>query len=333
MDNTWSHNFWGSAFIKCIRGTAWHLLSELPVTLDERLYESFHFKVDQFTSLWSGVSHRWALCLSGIYALIGVTMPAHFTLWNRWCIYWGVTSGARENVRSTSTNCTSDLHWGLGGQERRGGQSGQRNKLPCLFCAPRPGWNQCVAGSQKTQAGGEETGPALINYSDPGRGHLCRVEGGHSAGLRNDLTMWRTPAPTLQDVACPLPLQVPTHDDLERNKGRRWHQAWLPKLKEQNGSSHPCWHLGGLAVWQERCTGHKTKQSRLHYGYLWLTDTDLQCMLRKPSIIIGNVLEQEQFCYCALLVCHFKMTLMSVGLPHTTSAGLQNADLEAINIS
>ncbi len=127
--------------------------------------------------------------------------------------------------------------------------------------------------------------------------------------------------------------QVPTHDDLERNKGRRWHQAWLPKLKEQNGSSHSCWHLGGLAVWQERRTGHKTKQSRLHYGYLWLTDTDLQCMLRKPSIIIANVLEQEQFCYCALLVCHCKMTLMSVGLPHTTSTGLQNADLEAINVS
>ncbi len=113
--------------------------------------------------------------------------------------------GARENVRSTSTNCTNDLHWGLGGQERRGGQSGQRNKLPCLFCAPRPGWNQCVAGSQKTQAGWEETGPALINYSEPGHCHLCRVEGGHSAGLWNDLTMWRTPAPTLQDVVCPLP--------------------------------------------------------------------------------------------------------------------------------
>lgn len=177
--------------------------SELPVTLDECLYESLRFKVDHCTNLWSGVSHCWAVCLLGISALIGVTMPAHFTLRNRWCIHSGVTTGARKNVRSTSTNCTNDLHWGLGGQGRRGGQSGQRNKLPRLFCAPRPGWNQCVAGSQKTQAGGEETDPVLINYSDPCRDHLCRVEGGHSTGLRNDLTMWRTSAPALQDAACP----------------------------------------------------------------------------------------------------------------------------------
>lgn len=43
----------------------------------------------------------------------------------------------------------------------------------------------------------------------------------------------------------PLP-QVPTYDDLGRDKGRRWHQAWLSKLKEQNGSSHPRWHLRGM---------------------------------------------------------------------------------------
>lgn len=225
-----------------------------------------------FTSRWTtlpfcgqGFLVGGAVCLSRISALIGVTMPAHFTLRNRWCIYSGVTSGARENVRSTSTNCTNDLRWGLGGQERRGGQSGQRNKLPRLFCAPRPGWNQCVAGSQKTQAGGEETDPALINYSDPGRGHLCRVEGGHSAGLRNDLTMCRTPASPLQDAACPLPPHVPKHDDLGRDKGRRWHQAWLPKLKEQNGSSLPRWQLGGAGWPCDRRGSLATTLNRVDY--------------------------------------------------------------------
>ncbi len=59
--------------------------------------------------------------------------------------------------------------------------------------------------------------------------------------------------------------QVPTHDDLERNKGRRWHQAWLPKLKEQNGSSHPCWHLGGAGWPCDRRGALATKLNRVDY--------------------------------------------------------------------
>lgn len=156
VDNTWSQNFWGSAFISCISGTAQDLLSESPVALHEclewRLAGSW-LEVSRWPDAW-----RMA-CLFGIFELIGATTPAHSYYETADAFIQGShrwhakMSGQRwQTAQTTSAG-------GKVGERRRGDQSGRRNKLPRLFCALRPG--------MKSLCGREPENPAWWREDRP----------------------------------------------------------------------------------------------------------------------------------------------------------------------
>lgn len=157
---------------------------------------------------WSVISRRpnawWMACLFGISSLIGVRVHITKPLMH---LFRGHIGGMRKCSVNVDKRRKRPPLGGKVGEKRRGDQSGQRNKLPRLFCALRPG--------MKSLCGREPENPAWWREDWPKAHKLFEawpwppVQGGGRTRRwppkwPDDVAHARDrAAPALQDAVCP----------------------------------------------------------------------------------------------------------------------------------